>query len=202
MKSMKKLIAGSWTSGSFDLDKFGKDLLLFRNAPIAGGASPSQVVFNRPTRDVIPAHRRSFAPEWQKAAGILENRALRARELQKQHYNRSTCPLPALHIGDRVVIQHHKSKRWSTPWVVVEVGAFRDFLIKTPAGRLFRRNRRFLCLHAPAVVPHDPSLPLVACHPPIADPPSFLADPPVPAASTVPSSVGLRRSQRIASRKT
>ena len=201
VKSMKKLIAGSWTSGSFDLDKFGKGLLLFRNAPIAGGASPSQVVFNRPTRDAIPAHRRSFAPEWQKAAGILEKRALRARELQKQHYNRSTHPLPALHIGDSVVIQHHKSKRWSTPGVIVEVGAFRDYLIKTPAGRLFRRNRRFLRLRAPAVVPHSPSRPPVACHPPVADSPSFLADPPVPAASTVPSSVGLRRSQRIASRK-
>jgi hypothetical protein len=67
------------TSGSFDLDKFGKGLLLFRNAPIAGGAPPFQVVLNRPTRDVIPAHRRSFAPEWQRAAGILENRALQAR---------------------------------------------------------------------------------------------------------------------------
>jgi hypothetical protein len=41
VKSEKKLIAGSWTSVSFDRDKLGKALLLFRNAPIAGSASPS-----------------------------------------------------------------------------------------------------------------------------------------------------------------
>ena len=119
MKSMKKLIAGSLPLGSFDLDKFGKGLLLFRNTAIAGGASPSQIVYKRPTGDVISAHRRSFAPEWQKAAGILENRALRARELRTQHYNRSTRPLPALHIGDSVVTQHHSFKSWTSLGVIV-----------------------------------------------------------------------------------
>ncbi|KZS19676.1 Uncharacterized protein APZ42_013836 [Daphnia magna] len=94
VKSMKKLIAGSWSSGSFDQDKSGKELLLFRNAPTAGGASLSQIVFRRPTRDLIPAHRRSFAPEWQKAVGLLEKRARRAKDLQIHHFNRSGHPLP------------------------------------------------------------------------------------------------------------
>lgn len=123
---MKKLIAGSWTFGSdkFDQDKFGNALLLFRNAPIAEGASSSQIVFNRPTRDVIPAHRRSFNPEWQTAAALLKKRARHMRELQVQQYNRTVHPLPPLSIGDNVVIQHHVTKRWSTPGVVVEIGAF------------------------------------------------------------------------------
>jgi hypothetical protein len=88
------LIAGSWTSGTFDQDKFGKALLLFRNAPIAGGASPSQIVFNRPTRDLIPAHRRSFAPEWQQVAAHLEKRTRRAKELQVQPGLPLTWQLP------------------------------------------------------------------------------------------------------------
>jgi hypothetical protein len=125
VKSMKKLIAGSWSSGSFDPDTFGKALLLFRNAPMSGGASPSQIVFSRPTRDLLPAHRRSFAPEWQQAAELLEKRAQRAKELQIQHFNRTAHPLPPLVIGDSVLIQDHKSKRWSTPGVIVEVGPFR-----------------------------------------------------------------------------
>ena len=176
---MKKLIAGSWTSGSFDLDKFGKGLLLFRNALIAGGASPSQVVFNRPTRDLIAAHRRSFAPEWQKAAGILEKRALRAKELRALHHNRTTHPLPALRIGDNVVIQHHLTKRWTTPGVIVEVGAFRDYLVKTPAGRLFRRNRRFLRLHSPTALPHSPSPAPNRVHPPVSSTSPTTAAPPL-----------------------
>jgi hypothetical protein len=61
-----------------------------------------------------------------------------------QHYNRKAHPLPPLSIGDSVVIQPPITKRWSTPGSIGEVGPFRDYLVKTPAGRLFRRNRRFL----------------------------------------------------------
>ncbi|KAI9562478.1 hypothetical protein GHT06_009914 [Daphnia sinensis] len=148
---MKKLIAGSWTAGAFDPDKFGKALLLFRNAPFSGGASPSQIVFNRPTRDTIPAHRRSFARRWQKAASSLEKRARRDRDLQVNHHNHTAHPLPPLAIGDRVIIQHPISKRWLTQGIVVEIGAFRDYLIKTPAGRLFRRILlRGKCIELPA----------------------------------------------------
>jgi hypothetical protein len=72
VKSMKKLIAGSFTSNSFDINKFGQSLVLFRNTAISGGQSPAQIVFHRPMRDCLPAHRRSFAAEWQKDAEILK----------------------------------------------------------------------------------------------------------------------------------
>jgi hypothetical protein len=63
VKSMKKLIRGSWTAGCFNIDELSKGFLLYRNAPISGGALPAQLVFNRPVRDCLPAHRRSFAPQ-------------------------------------------------------------------------------------------------------------------------------------------
>lgn len=110
------------------------------------------MVFNRPTLDIIPAHRRLSAPEWQKAAGILKKRAIRARELRPQHYNCSTRPLPTLRSKRR-----HPASQFQTlvnPGVIVEVSAIRDYLVKTPASRLFRRNRPFLRLHSPAVVPN------------------------------------------------
>ncbi|XP_046647670.1 uncharacterized protein LOC124337676 [Daphnia pulicaria] len=191
VKSMKKLIAGSWSSGSFDPDTFGKALLLFRNAPMSGGASPSQIVFSRPTRDLLPAHRRSFAPEWQQAAELLEKRAQRAKELQIQHFNRTAHPLPPLVIGDSVLIQDHKSKRWSTPRVIVEVGPFRDYLVKTPAGRLFRRNRRFLRVISPQIPRPQPPASTSTTTSPVQLP--GLAPP------TAPSST-LRRSRRLAAK--
>ena len=58
--------------GSFDEDKFAKGILLFRNAPRAGGAPPAQLVFGKPMRECLLAHRRSFAPEWQQPADVLE----------------------------------------------------------------------------------------------------------------------------------
>ncbi len=43
------------------------------------------------------------------------------------------------------------SKCWSTPAVVVEIGPNRDYLLKTSAGRLFRRNRRMLRKRIPVM---------------------------------------------------
>ncbi|EFX77912.1 hypothetical protein DAPPUDRAFT_320938 [Daphnia pulex] len=57
------------------------------NAPRSGAASPAQMVLNRPVRDALPAHRRSFAPEWQQKTDVLEKRARRAKEVQIEHYN-------------------------------------------------------------------------------------------------------------------
>jgi hypothetical protein len=37
-------------------------------------------VLNHPIRDALPAHRRSFAPEWQQKTDVLEKRAGRAKK--------------------------------------------------------------------------------------------------------------------------
>ncbi|MFO0203429.1 MAG: hypothetical protein ACK528_09905, partial [Alphaproteobacteria bacterium] len=166
---MKKLIAASWTAGSFNLDKFGQGLLLFRNTARSGGQSPAQMVFSRPVRDCLPAHRRSFAAEWQKDADVLEKRARRAKELRTEHFNRRAHTLPPFTVGNHVLIQHPISKRWETTGVIVEVGPNRDYLVKTPAGRIFRRNRRFLRRRVP-VMP-------AAAGPPAAAPPAAPAAP-------------------------
>ncbi|KAI9550722.1 hypothetical protein GHT06_006517 [Daphnia sinensis] len=131
ISSMKKLIAGSWRKGSFDANQFAKSLLLFRNALRSGAASPAQMVFNRPLRDALPAHRRSFAPEWQQKAYILEKRARRAKDIQIEHYNRTAHALQPFSIGDHVIVQHPISKYTS--------------------GRLFRRNRRMLLKRVPVM---------------------------------------------------
>lgn len=156
IKSIKKLLAGSWTAGAFDEDEFGKAILLFRNAPRNGGPSPAQMVFRRPVRDCLPAHRRSFASEWQQATDVMEKKARRVTEKRMEYFNRRTQPLTALVVGNHVVIQHPETKRWATPGVIIEVGPNRDYLIKTAAGRVFRRNRRFLRRLIP-VMPAAPS---------------------------------------------
>ncbi|XP_032784417.2 uncharacterized protein K02A2.6 [Daphnia magna] len=199
VKSMKKLIAGSFTSGSFDVNKFGQSLLLFRNTAVSGGRSPAQVVFNRPMRDCLPAHRRSFAAEWQKDADVLEKRARRAKELRTEHFNRRAHPLPPLQVGNAVLIQHPISKCWSTPGVITEVGPNRDYLVKTPAGRVFRRNRRFLRRRVP-VMPAAVTPPTVPATPAPAIPGQAVV--PCPAPDPAPVNQGEedpppRRSARV-----
>lgn len=134
IKVMKKIIKGCWSSGAFDEDKFSKAILLFRNTPRFGGASPAEIIFKRPVRDALPAHRKSFAAEWQRAANILEERTKRAKNLQAEHFNRTTHELPALDVGSHVLIQNPVKKAWNTSGVVVEIGTNRDYLVKTAAG--------------------------------------------------------------------
>jgi hypothetical protein len=152
------------------------------------------MVFNRPVRDCLPAHRRAFAPQWQKSAAQMEKTAMRARSLRTAHFNKTAHPLPPLAIGVQVIIQNSVTKRWSTPGVIVETGPFRDFLIKTPAGRLFRRNRRFLRRSYTSIArPQRPDSPV---------PPPASATSPVqsPESSAARTPVLPRRSARISSK--
>lgn len=167
VKSMKKVIEGCWSKGAFDSDAFAKALLLFRNTPRSGGASPAQKVYGRPVKDSLPAHRRSFAPEWQKQDEILEERAQWAKEIAKDHFNSTAKQLIAFKVGDHVLVQHPTTKRWETTGVVVEIGPNRDYIIKTPAGSALRRNRRMLRRRIPVM----PSSLAAACATP-ADPDS------------------------------
>ena len=178
VKTMKKLIVGFSASGSYDPEKFAKAILLFRNTPRLGGLSPSQIVFNRPMRDTLPIHHRSFAPEWQKESDEMEKTMLRAKTLQNDHYNATTHDLQPLEKGNHVLIQHHLTKQWDTPGVIIDVGANRDYLIKTTSGRIYRRNRRFLRKRI-AVLPGPPP----AAQPAIIGPPALA----IPAAALPPA---------------
>jgi hypothetical protein len=122
IKSMTKLVKGSRSGGQVDPDKLAKAILLFRNAPRYGGASPAQLVFNRPVRDGLPAHRRFFASEWQRAAHMLEERTKHAIEKNTAHYNQSTRLLEVFPVGAHVLAQHPTTKRWDTQAIVVETG--------------------------------------------------------------------------------
>lgn len=97
IKSMTKLV-GSRIGGQDDQDKLAKTILFFRNSPWYGGASPIQLVFNRPIRDGLQTHWRNFAPEWQRAASLLEERVWHALELSTAQCKQSTPTLAAFPI--------------------------------------------------------------------------------------------------------
>ena len=64
VKSMKKLIRGSWNNRTIDEDKLARALLQYRNTPTKrDGASPARKLFGHPVQDTIPVHKRAFSPE-------------------------------------------------------------------------------------------------------------------------------------------
>ena len=93
---------------------------------------------------MLPAHRKSFAPEWQKSAAAAEEAASKVQEKVEGRYNRRAKDLPNLQPGIEVVLQNHDSKRWDTYGVIVDVGPHRKYFIRLASGRILTRNRRFI----------------------------------------------------------
>ena len=151
VKSLKRLVAKTTIGGNIDDEKFDRGLLELRNCPRQDGRSPAQVVLGHPLRSCVPAHHRSFAPEWQQSAAQCDQKGADIRRKAEETYNRSVKSLPPLKVADEVRMQDPITKQWDRTGVVVGVGRNRDYNIKTPSGRVYWRNRRFLrLLHVPA----------------------------------------------------
>ena len=152
VKSMKKLIQAAWTGRGLDEDKLARALLQYRNTPSRkDGLSPACKLFGHPIQDTIPAHRRSFAPEWQRSLRDAETKARENRGQVEQYYNQHAHPLPDIRVGSHVAIQNPATKFWDIYGVVVDTGPHRRYYVKTVGGRVLIRNRRFLRCRKPTV---------------------------------------------------
>ena len=144
VKSVKSLVAKTTVGGNLDDESFDRGLLELRNAPRADGRSPAQIVFGHPLRSCVPAHRRSFAKEWQTSEEICDKRAAEQRAQIEEQYNKSAKSLTPVKIGTSVRLQGPVTGRWDKVGVVVGVGRHRDYHVKLPSGRVLWRNRRYL----------------------------------------------------------
>ncbi|KRZ04666.1 hypothetical protein T11_14974 [Trichinella zimbabwensis] len=110
----KKRIAVSWTSESFDEDKFSTSILLYKNVPCQEGASPAMLALNRPIEDCLPMHDTTFAVEWRWEVSAQEQQKEGEKERQVYYYNLHTQELTPLKISAQVLVQHRITKKWST----------------------------------------------------------------------------------------
>ena len=164
VKSMKKILAAAWDNRHLNEDILCRALLQYRNTPSRkDGISPAQKLFGHPIQDTIPAHRRSFAPEWQKSTQEVEHLANETSDQAKAFYNTHTHQLPDIHIGSKVALQNQQTKLWDIYGTVVTIGPHRRCYVKTHSGQVLVRNRRFLrhrtpaSLQPPTVSPQSPT---------------------------------------------
>ena len=142
---MKKLISASWAGISVDWNILSHSLLQYRNTPCRkDGQSPAQKLFGHPVQDTLPAHRKSFAPEWQKSVQEAEKAAMETQIQSQQSYNQHAHELSTLQVGNHVAIQNPSSRMWDIYGVITAIGPFRRYFVKTQSGRVLVRNRRFL----------------------------------------------------------
>ena len=108
VKSMKKLISAAWAGRSINV--LSRSLLQYRNTPSRkDGLSPAQKLLGQPVQDHLPAHRRSFAPEWQQSSDPEHTDVGPQDQL---YYNQHAKELTEIPIGNRVAIQNPATKMW------------------------------------------------------------------------------------------
>ena len=153
---MKKLIYASWTGRSLDHDKLCRALLQYRNTPSRkDGLSPSHKLFGHPVQDTLPAHHRSFLPEWQRPIFTAEQQRQDTLQSTAAFYNSHAHTLSNINVGSHVAIQNPQTKIWDIYGTVTEISPQRRYYIKTKGGRVLVRNRRFLRRRVPTSIPTD-----------------------------------------------
>ena len=149
VKAAKRIVHNNvLSSGSLDTDRAARAILQYRNTPIQGiGLSPAQLLLHRQLRDCIPAHPSLYKPhkEWVRA-GYERERLLHDRNARLiLEYNRKAHNLPPLEVGDNVMVQNQRDKRWSRSGVIAEKLDNRQYHIRMDgSGRLSLQNRRFI----------------------------------------------------------
>ena len=138
MKSMKNLLQHSWNGRALDDEKFCRSLLQYRNTPSRkDGLSPAQKLFGHPVQDILPAHRRSFLPQWQRSPQEATQQAEGTLESSATYYNLHAHNLPDIHVGSHVAVQNPQSRLWDIYGIVTEIGQHRRYYVKTTPWQSF-----------------------------------------------------------------
>ena len=150
VKSMKRIIHTAWNGRYLDEDKLCKALLQYGNTPSSrDGLSPAQKLFGHPVQDTLPAHPKSFDPQWQTNLDRAAEKADRTQRAAEHYYNRQAHSLLEIHVGSQVALQDPRTRLWNTYGVVIRMGQHRQYIVKTESGLVLTRNRRFLQRQVP-----------------------------------------------------
>ena len=141
---MKNLIKKTTENGNIESENFLAGLLEFRNTPRQDGLSPAQILYGHPIRSKVPIHRSAFQKRWKLQDASWDKR--RSEQLIKSNrwYNSTARDMKPIAIGTTVRIQHPIERTWETSATIVDVGKYRDYLVKLPCGQTYWRNRKFL----------------------------------------------------------
>ena len=119
-------------------------LLDCRNTPSEGmSSSPTQTIFGRRTRTLLPTTSYLLKPKVQED---VKEKLLKQKSKQAKYYNQNTKELPPLQTGEVVRVAPKpgdRERKWFKAQVEDQVD-IRSYEVRTEDGRLYRRNRRHL----------------------------------------------------------
>ncbi|XP_056155207.1 receptor-type tyrosine-protein phosphatase N2 [Lampris incognitus] len=114
--------------------------LEYRNTPLEGvGSSPAQLLMGRRLRGKLPTSTSLLPPE----GTVQVRRQLREKqEKQKLYFDRQTRRPSDLQAGENVRVQ--RGEPWQPAVALHKHQQPRSFVVRTPDGRLYTRNRKYL----------------------------------------------------------
>jgi len=119
-------------------------LLNLRNTPVEGiNMSPTQLMFGRRTKSILPTTVRNLAPSVLDPATWKKKEDKRVKIANRLDQNRSD--LKELKIGEAVRLQPLRpgEREWCPATVTRQLNS-RDYEVQTAAGRSLPRNRQFI----------------------------------------------------------
>ena len=115
-------------------------LLEYRNTPIKGDYSPSQLLMSRNLRSVLPIKETLLNPR------VVNKKHVRTfikekQDYQKKYHDRNAKALKPLKKNDKVYIQTENHSDWK-PAIVKEANPDeRSYVAETDQGQVYKRNR-------------------------------------------------------------
>ena len=115
-------------------------LLEYRNTPISGlKESPAQLLMSRMLKSKLPTVESVLKP---RVVDNPQQKLQQRSDKQKMYYDRNAKPIPSIKEGEAARVR--KGKTWEPAIVTAQHTAPRSYIVKTPDGTAYRRNRRHL----------------------------------------------------------
>jgi len=112
-------------------------LLTLRSTPIDSELpSPAELLYSRKIKGLLPV-KQPFRPNSDQVREGLVKR----QQVQKMYHDRTAQELRPLIRGQDVNIQDYQSGRWSPAMVIEKCPEPRSYIVQTPEGAKYRRNR-------------------------------------------------------------
>lgn len=116
-------------------------LLEYKNTPMADcKQSPVQLLMSRRTRSILPTTNQQLLPKTVNPK-LVRSAIQLSKNKQKQSYDKNAKPLSRLQVNDSV--RYQVGKIWK-PAKVIRIHNDHSYVIQTPDGSSYRRNRRYL----------------------------------------------------------
>jgi hypothetical protein len=101
--------------------------------------SPSEILFGRPTRTTIPSYHHASSLQQHMERG--DHMTARAERMKADHDKTAGPELPVLYEGQKVRVLNPDDHTWQPATVAKKCDEPRSYMVSTPNGATYRRNR-------------------------------------------------------------